>query len=113
VLGVLVAVVAVAFVLHERSGAHAFSLVGAGTGNWAYHLTSLSVVGDALLPVLPRETTLNAAATLAAAGTLNLVLLTLAGATCARTDDLCLYWCARLTRTKAAARIVRAQQKMQ
>jgi hypothetical protein len=51
---------------------------------------------DAVCPVFPGETTLNAASTLAAQGTLSIWLVMLAGAVGAVLGDSALYWVSRL-----------------
>jgi membrane protein DedA with SNARE-associated domain len=54
------------------------------------------VFGDAICALLPGETTLNAASTLAASGELELWLVILAGGIGAIVGDSTLYWIARL-----------------
>ena len=61
----------------------------------AYVLVFLLVLGDAIIPIFPGETTLNAASTLAAEGELQLQLVMLAGALGAIAGDTCLFWIAR------------------
>ena len=64
--------------------------------------------GDALFPVLPGETTLNAACVLAANGQLNLILIMISGAIGAIAGDSTLYWIARSAHGKTKARVDRA-----
>jgi membrane-associated protein len=90
----LVAVVAV--VLNILGGADVFSLVDESSGDWAYLAVFLLVFADAICPVFPGETTLNAASTLAAQGQLDLGLVMLVGALGAIVGDSALYWIARL-----------------
>jgi membrane-associated protein len=68
---------------------------GEGSGSGQYLTVFLLVLGDAIVPIFPGETTLNAAATLAAQGELELGLVMLAGALGAIIGDSCLYWIAR------------------
>lgn len=53
------------------------------------------VFGDAIIPILPGETTLNTAATLASQGELGLVPVIVAGAAGAIAGDSAVYWIAR------------------
>ncbi len=66
----------------------------------AYVMVFLLVLGDAIIPIFPGETTLNAASTLAAEGELQLQLVMLAGALGAIAGDSCLFWIARKSSTK-------------
>jgi membrane protein DedA with SNARE-associated domain len=95
-LAVLVLVVIVAVVLHWVSGGDAFSVIDETSGDWSYLAVFLFVFGDAICPILPGETTLNAASTLAAQGVLDLSLVMLAGAAGAIVGDSTLYWIARI-----------------
>jgi membrane-associated protein len=104
------AVAVLAFVLHALSGSHEFSLVDAGSGDWAYLAVFLLVFGDAVCALLPGETTLNAASTLAASGSLDLGLVMLAGAAGAIVGDSALYWIARAGGTKVKPQLEKAEQ---
>jgi membrane-associated protein len=90
----LLAVVTV--VLQNLGGGHIFSLVDESSGDWTYLAVFLLVFADAICPVFPGETTLNAASTLAAQGVLDLALVMLMGALGAVVGDSTLYWIARL-----------------
>ncbi|HKA69611.1 MAG TPA: DedA family protein, partial [Actinomycetes bacterium] len=94
-LVVLVLVVA-AIVVHYLSGRDAFSLLDETSGDGAYLTVFLLVFADAICPIFPGETTLNAASTLAAQGALELGPIMLAGAAGAVIGDSALYWIARL-----------------
>ena len=61
----------------------------------AYLIVALLVGLDAVIPIFPGETTLNAASTIAADGGLELELVMLAGALGAIVGDSCLFWIAR------------------
>jgi membrane protein DedA with SNARE-associated domain len=111
VLGVaalLALLVAAAVVLNRIGGSDGFSLASAG-GGWAYLVVFGLILGDAVVPVLPGETTLNTGATLAAAGSLDLVLVMVAGALGAIVGDSALYWIARLGRRRIRPQVARAE----
>jgi membrane-associated protein len=98
VLGLLavLGIAVIATVLYKVSGGDGFTLVDAATGDWAAYLAVFGLVfGDAICALLPGETTLNAASTLAAEGALNLGLVMAAGAAGAAAGDSALYWIAR------------------
>ena len=69
-------------------------------GPWPYITVFLLVFGDAVVAVLPGETTLNTAATMAAQGRLELGWVMVAGALGAVLGDSALYWIARLFRPR-------------
>jgi membrane protein DedA with SNARE-associated domain len=93
VLGLLV----VAFVaLQAIDDGDGFGLIdGEGSSSGQYLAVFAMVLADAIVPIFPGETTLNAASTLAAQGELTLQLVMLAGALGAVVGDSCLYWIAR------------------
>jgi membrane-associated protein len=91
----VLALAAIAVLLHQLAGGDGFDLVGEATGEWAYLAVFGLVFGDAICALLPGETTLNAAATLAASGSLQLGLVILAGALGAIVGDSAVYWIAR------------------
>jgi membrane-associated protein len=101
--------VVLAIVLHVLAGDHQFGLVASGDG-WTYLAVFLLVFGDAICALLPGETTLNAASTLAAGGQLTLWLVMLAGALGSVTGDSALYWIARLGRRRLQSRLERATE---
>jgi membrane-associated protein len=88
-----VAVAALALVVHLLWGSGGYDIEG--LGSWAYLATMALVFGDAICALLPGETTLNAASTLAANGELELWLVILAGGVGAIAGDSALYWIAR------------------
>jgi uncharacterized membrane protein YdjX (TVP38/TMEM64 family) len=67
---------------------------------WAYVLCLLFVWFDAVIPIFPCETTLNAASTIAAGGNLDLQLVMLAGALGPILGDSSLLWIARKSSAK-------------
>lgn len=74
-------------------------------GPWPYVAVFALVFGDGVVPVLPGETTLNAAGTLAAQGILTLGWVAVAGAAGAVLGDSALYWIARRSRTRVQAQL--------
>ena len=96
--------------LHNLGGGDGFSLVDEASGDWAYLAVFLLVVGDAICPVFPGETTLNAASTLASQGVLDLGLVMLMGALGAVVGDSALYWIARLCGQRFQPRVQAAKE---
>jgi membrane-associated protein len=99
-----------AYFVHSAAGGDGFSLVDAAVGDWAYLAIFALVFGDAICALLPGETTLNAASTLAAQGTLDLGLVMLAGALGAVLGDSALYWIARLASRRVEPELDKAKQ---
>jgi membrane protein DedA with SNARE-associated domain len=96
VAGGLVLVVLVVVVLQAIDHADGLGLLDAATSpTGAYLATALLIIGDAICPIFPGETTLNAAATLAAQGRLDIGLVIVAGAIGAIVGDSLLFWIAR------------------
>src|SRR5262245_65813594 len=95
-LAVLILVIVVAVILHMTSGGDGFSLIDEGSGDLSSLAIFLLVFGDAICPILPGETTLNTASTLAAQDVLDLGIVMLAGAAGAVIGDSTLYWIARV-----------------
>jgi membrane protein DedA with SNARE-associated domain len=81
---------------------------GDASGLSCYLIVAALVFGDALCPVLPGETTLNAACVLAASGKLSLGWVMVAGAIGAVTGDSTLYWLARKAPGRLGAWLERA-----
>lgn len=94
-LGVLIAVITVVVVLWNQGEQ---LLDGEASSLEAYLTVALLVFGDALFPVLPGETTINAACILAVDGKLDLALVMVSGALGAIVGDSTLYWLARCSR---------------
>jgi membrane protein DedA with SNARE-associated domain len=76
----------------------------------SYPGVTLLVFLDAICPVFPGETTLNAASTLAAQGTLELGWVIVAGAVGAIAGDSALYWASRLFSRRLQKQVERARQ---
>ena len=77
-------------------------------GPWAYVTVFALVLGDAVIPILPGETTLNTASTLAAQGFLELGWVMVAGAAGAVLGDSALYWIARRNRSRMERQLTAA-----
>src|SRR4051794_3648861 len=103
----LLAVVAILFALDDGDG---FSLVSADPVWRSYPAVFLLIVGDAVIPILPGETTLNAASTLAAQGKLSLALVIVSGALGAIVGDSLLFWIARRNAHRVRPQLERAQR---
>jgi len=69
-------------------------------GPWAYLTVFALVFADAVCPVFPGETTLNAASTLAAEGLMDIGWVVVAGAFGAVLGDSALYWIAHFARSR-------------
>jgi membrane-associated protein len=85
-------------------GSSTFEDVEAG-GPWSYFAVFALIFGDAIFPVLPGETTLNVAATMAASGLLELRYVMVAGAAGAVLGDSTLYWIAHVMRPRVQHRL--------
>lgn len=75
----------------------------------AYFLTAFFIFGDAIIPILPGETVLNAASVMAANGELWLPAVILAGAMGAIAGDSGLYWIARVNSDRVAPQAARLE----
>jgi membrane-associated protein len=88
----VVVVIAVVVALWNRGQ----DLINGEASGVGVYLTVIALVfGDALIPVLPGESTLNAAVILSSNGDLSFWLIVLCGAIGAITGDSALYWLAR------------------
>ena len=101
---------ALVIVLNILDRGDAFGALDAESTAWQYLSVFFLVLADAIVPIFPGETTLNAASTLAAQGELDLRLVMLAGALGAIVGDSCLYWIARTSSKRVAGRLERATQ---
>jgi membrane-associated protein len=108
-LGVVAAVVALVVLLSAVDGGDAFSLADSDPAALSYLSIFLLIAGDAVIPIFPGETTLNAASTLAAQGTLELPLVIVAGALGAIVGDSALFWLARRSAHRVRPQLERAQ----
>lgn len=103
----LTAVVVVALVVVLWNQGHEL-IDGEHIGWPSYLLVVALVFGDAVCPVLPGETTLNAASVLASTGQLDLWLVILCGAVGAVAGDSTVYWIARKAKGRVRAWLDRA-----
>ncbi len=107
-VGTVAVVVVVAILLHSGAG-DGLGLIAAHAGSSYLGVAGLIFL-DAVCPVFPGETTLNAASTLAAQGTLSIWLVMLAGAVGAVLGDSALYWVSRLFSDRLAKQVEHAKQ---
>jgi membrane protein DedA with SNARE-associated domain len=105
VVAAAAAVVVGVLAIHLWAGEDRFGAVDEPVGNWAYLAVFFLVFGDALCALLPAETTLSTASTLAADGVLSLSLVMAVGAAGAIGGDSALYWIARLNRSRFQPRL--------
>jgi membrane protein DedA with SNARE-associated domain len=99
VLGIA-GVVVIAAILQVVTGGEAFGVAEQTPVALSYISIFLLIAGDAVIPVLPGETTLNAASTVAASGDLSLPLVMMAGALGAIVGDSTLFALARRNRQR-------------
>ena len=104
VVAVLVGVVAILSVIDDGDG---FSSIEPN-GSLSYVMVFLLIAGDAVVPVFPGETTLNAAATLASQGELELLWVIVAGALGAIVGDSTLFFLARRSAARVRPQLDRA-----
>jgi membrane-associated protein len=107
-VGLVAVVVVVAIVLHSGAG-DGLGLIAAHASSSYFGVAGL-VFLDAVCPVFPGETTLNAASTLAAQGALSIWLVMLAGSVGAVLGDSALYWAARLFSDRLGKQLEHAKQ---
>jgi membrane-associated protein len=107
-VGTVAVVVVVAIILHSGAG-DGLGLIAAHAGSSYFGVAGLIFL-DAVCPVFPGETTLNAASTLAAQGALSIWLVMLAGSVGAVLGDSALYWVARLFSNRLAKQVEQAKQ---
>lgn len=108
-LTVLAVVVAVVVLLQDAGGGDGLGLITEDASS-SYLGVALLVFLDAVCPVFPGETTLNAASTLAAQGTFDLWLVILSGAVGAIAGDSALYWVARRFSGRLDHRVAHVKQ---
>jgi membrane-associated protein len=95
VAGIVVVLVAIVLAFQGVGGGNGFDFVKPNS-SWTYVAVASLIFLDAVCPVFPGETTLNAASTLASQDELHLWLVILAGAIGAIVGDSALYWASRL-----------------
>jgi membrane protein DedA with SNARE-associated domain len=102
-------VVCAAVVLNVVGGDDGLTLVDGSNPGRTYLGVFLLVFLDAVVPIFPGETTLNAAATAAAQGTLELLPVIVAGALGAILGDSTLFWIARRSKGRVAPQLEKAR----
>jgi membrane-associated protein len=109
-LALLVLAVAAVVILVSIGGDDGFAQIDAGNPTQAYFFVFFFVAADAVFPIFPGETTLNAASTFAADGDLQLWLVILLGALAAIVGDSSLYWIARGSSARITPQLERARK---
>jgi membrane protein DedA with SNARE-associated domain len=109
VAGLVGVLVGAAAILNYISDNDALSLIDSSNPTRSYAMVFLLVALDSVVPIFPGETTLNAAATAAAQGALELAPIIVMGALGAIVGDSALFWIARRSSTKVAARLEKAR----
>jgi membrane protein DedA with SNARE-associated domain len=109
-LALLVLGVAAVVVLVSIGGDDGFGQLDAENPTRTYSLVFFFVAADAVIPVFPGETTLNAASALAAAGDLELWIVIVLGALAALVGDSSLYWIARGSSARITPQLERARK---
>jgi membrane protein DedA with SNARE-associated domain len=109
-LALLVVGIAVVVVLVSVGGDDGFGQIEADNPTRSYFLVFFLVAADAVIPIFPGETTLNAASTFAADGDLELWLVIVLGALGALVGDSSLYWIARRSSSRLTPQLERARK---
>ena len=95
--------------MQDVGGAGGFGAISAHASS-SYAGVGALVFLDAVCPIFPGETTLNAASTLASQGKLDLWLVILAGALGAIAGDSALYWASRMFSKRLEKQVAHAKQ---
>jgi membrane-associated protein len=109
VAGAVGVVVGVAATLNYISDNDGLSLIDPSNPRRSYVMVFLLVALDSVVPIFPGETTLNAAATAAAQGTLELAPIIVAGAVGAIVGDSALFWIARRSSGRVQPQLEKAR----
>jgi membrane-associated protein len=109
-LALLVLGVAAVVVLVSIGGDDGLGQLDAENPTRTYFLVFFFVAADAVIPVFPGETTLNAASAFAAAGDLELWIVIVLGALAALVGDSSLYWIARGSSARITPQLERARK---
>lgn len=110
--GALAVVIVVAAALNYVSDDDGLSLIDPSNPTRSYVAVFVLVALDGVVPIFPGETTLNAASTAAAQGTLELVpviVMGALGALGAIVGDSCLFWIARRSSARVAPQLEKAR----
>lgn len=113
VLAVLLGALCVAAAISYMANGDGISVVDAANPTLTYLGVFALVALDGVVPIFPGETTLNAASTAAAQGTLELLAVIVMGALGAIVGDSALFWLARLSSRKVAPQLQRAKLNRQ
>jgi membrane-associated protein len=97
-------------ILVSTGGDDGFTQISPDDPSRTYFFVFFFVAADAVIPIFPGETTLNAASTLAADGDLELWLVILLGALAAIVGDSSLYWIARTSSARITPQLDRARK---
>jgi membrane-associated protein len=109
-LALLVLGVAAVVILVSIGGDDGLGQLDAANPTRTYFLVFFFVAADAVIPVFPGETTLNAASAFAAAGDLELWIVIVLGALAAIVGDSSLYWIARGSSSRITPQLERARK---
>jgi membrane-associated protein len=109
-LALLVLAVAAVVILVSIGGDDGFAQISPDDPGRAYFFVFFFVAADAVIPIFPGETTLNAASTFAADGDLHLWLVIVLGALAAIVGDSSLYWIARTSSARITPQLERARK---
>ena len=109
-LALLVLGVAAVVILVSIGGDDGLGQLDAENPTRTYFLVFFFVAADAVIPVFPGETTLNAASAFAAAGDLELWIVIVLGALGALVGDSSLYWIARGSSARITPQLERARK---
>jgi membrane-associated protein len=109
-VAVVACCLAAARYLQDRDG---LAIVDPAHPGYSYAAVFVLVALDAVIPIFPGETTLNAASTAAAQGTLDLLPVIVMGAVGAVVGDSALFWIARRSARRVAPTLDRAKANNQ
>jgi membrane protein DedA with SNARE-associated domain len=110
---VALVVVVVAAAVSYMANSDGLTLIDPDDAVWSYISVFVLIFLDAIMPIFPGETTLNAAATLAAHGKLELAPIIVMGALGAILGDSALFWIARLFSHRLEPQVTRAKTNKQ
>jgi membrane-associated protein len=113
VLAILLGVLCVVASIRYMANGDGISVVDPTNPTRTYLGVFAMVALDAVVPIFPGETTLNAASTAAAQGTLELMPVIVAGALGAIVGDSALFWLARRSARKVELQLKRAKANPQ
>jgi membrane-associated protein len=109
-LALIVLALALVVILVSIGGDDGFAQLDPNNPSRTYFFVFFLVAADAVIPIFPGETTLNAASTFAANGDLQLWLVIVLGAFGAIVGDSTLYWIARRSSARITPQLERARK---